>query len=329
MGIDSRNVRLRKFLPPASGTPANPAPVFATVTLPLATIERVEFGADEARDACLANAGPDQVTAIGGLWLLAEPWLALPKSPAGRIGRVYGDLLLRSGSPDNARRALEVFTTIEGGAWSDDDVALARQGRLRAMVATGRAGEAVAEAMELAKISEDPAVLVEAKYILAEAADKDLRKLVEDNPRWEQDHLVIPERHRLYHEALDLYLFPYLFHGSETEPAARGLWGATGIHQFVGETAHAVECARDIVAIYPDTPYAVQARQFLERLPKEAMQQDKDFQGVVAEDGTSFGLLHTQRLPPVRPEKRVPRSSTGLPWKIFVLHPFQTPRNNP
>ncbi len=276
IGIDAQNVRLQKPLAPPPGTPASAPPMSATVAIPLSVIEHVEFAGDDARDARLARATPDQVTDIGGLWLLAEPWLALPKSQAGRIGTVYGDLLLRSGTPDNAARALEVFTRIEEGSWSDEDVAHARQGRLRAMVATGRAGEAVAEAQELAKVSEDPAVLVEAKYILAEAADKGLRKLIEDNPRWEQDVFVIPERHRLYHEALDLYLFPYLFFGSETEPAARGLWGAAGVYQFTGETAQAVECARDLAAIYPETRYAVQARQFLDRLPKEAKQQDNE-----------------------------------------------------
>lgn len=274
IGIDAQNVRLQKPLAPPPGSPASAAPMFATVAIPLGMIERVEFAGDDARDARLARATPDEVTDIGGLWLLAEPWLALPKSPAGRIGVVYGDLLLRSGTPDNAVRALEVFTRIEEGSWSDDDVAQARQGRLRAMVATGRAGEAVAEATELAKVSEDPAVLVEAKYILAEAADRGLRKLIEDNPRWEQDVFVIPERHRLYHEALDLYLFPYLFFGSEAEPAARGLWGAARVYQFTGETAQAVECARDIAAIYPGTKYAIPARQFLDSLPQEARQQD-------------------------------------------------------
>jgi hypothetical protein len=183
---------------------------------------------------------------------------------------------LRTGKPGDAATALAVFSEIEKLSWSDDDTTLARQGRLRAMVATGDAASAVTEALELAKVSEDPAVLVEAKFILAEAADKQLRKLIEDNPRWEEDVNVVPERARLLNEALDLYLFPYLFFGSETQAATRGLWGAIGVHDFLGDKVLAREAARDLVAIYPGTPQARLASDFLATLPEEITSQDAE-----------------------------------------------------
>jgi len=57
----------------------------------------------------------------------------------------------------------------------------AKQGRLRAMVASGKAKDAVGEAEQLAASTEDPTVLIEAKYLLAETSAASLKKLLEDN----------------------------------------------------------------------------------------------------------------------------------------------------
>ncbi len=103
------------------------------------------------------------------------------------------------------------------------------------MVASGMVQEAVVEAKEIERIAEDPVVLIEAKFILAKAAEKALRKLVDDNPRWEEDAFVLPEHNRLYEEALELYLYPTLFFGSEIDVAARGLWGSVEVSRFAGD----------------------------------------------------------------------------------------------
>ncbi|MFZ4682859.1 MAG: hypothetical protein ACOYMS_10170 [Terrimicrobiaceae bacterium] len=273
-GFDAQTFRMQKPLPAPPGAPAGAPPMFATVTVPRANVVHIEFGADEARSKLFKDATPAQLPQIEAVWKQFEPWLPIAKSPAGNIGLVYGDMLLRSGDAANAQKALDLFTKIEKETWNQDDIVLAKQGRLRAMVATGNAKDAIDEALALAKISEDPAVLIEAKYILAEAADKGLRKLLDENPRWEEDILVIPERHRLYNEALDLYLFPSLFFGSESEPAARGLWGAVGVYQFTDATQDAVECARDLAALYPGTRYAKQAQDFLNSLPESQKHED-------------------------------------------------------
>ena len=273
-GFDGQVYRMRKALSAPPGAPAGAPPVFATVTVPRAHVVHIEFGADEARTGLLKEATPAQLAQIEAVWKQFEPWLPIAKSPAGHIGLVYGDVLLRSGDAANAQKALALFSKIEKETWNQDDIVLAKQGRLRAMVATGNARDAIEEALALAKISEDPAVLIEAKYILAGAADKGLRKLVEENPRWEEDILVIPERHRLYNEALDFYLFPSLFFGSESETAARGLWGAVGVYQFTNATQDAVECARDLTALYPGSRYAKQTQAFLDSLPESQKHED-------------------------------------------------------
>jgi hypothetical protein len=272
-GIDAQVVRLQVPLP-AAGNALSPA--LATVTIPRADIHHVEFVQDPARDHKLSAAGSAQLGEVALIWFKLQPWLGLPRSAASQAGLVYGDLLLRSGTPENAAKALDLFQKIEKETWNEDDKILARQGRLRAMVATGNAKGAVAEAVALEKISEDPAVLIEAKYILAEAAEKTLRKLIEDNPRWQEDFFVIPERNKLYNEALDLYLYPYLFFGSEAEPSARGLWGAIGMYRSAGDLKMALETARDLVAIYPGNRYTKQAAEFIASLPEDLRKEDHE-----------------------------------------------------
>lgn len=269
VGTDGTLLRLEVPLPTAPGAVASAAPMFASVSLPKADVARIEFAADPVLEALLKDLPVAKVPDLEARWPKLLPWLSMPRSPAGRAGNVLGDGLLRTDDPAQAAKALELFTLIEAEAWDETDRMLARQGRLRAMVATGRAKEAVAEAVELAAVTENPAVLIEAKYILAEADAAALRKLVEENPRWEEDVFVKPERERLYHAALDLYLYPSLFYGSETGPAARGLWGAVKLYEGANAPAAALECARDIVALYPGTKYAALARDWIASQPEE------------------------------------------------------------
>lgn len=267
VGYDGKYFRLQ--IPPSQ-----PGQPMITVTEPRSRVIQVEFAPDDSREELLRSATPRDLQKVSALWKRFEPYLDIPKSPSAEIGNVYGDLLLRSGDSARAAEALELFTRIEKESWDEDERMLARQGRLRAMVATGRAAEAIDEARDLARISEDPAVLIEAKYILAVAAADNLKRLLEDNPRWEEDVRIRPERHRLYNDAVDQYLYPYLFFGSETEQAARGLWGAIEIYQLVGEPQNGVEAARDLITIYPETRYAPLAREYLAGLPEEITQQD-------------------------------------------------------
>lgn len=274
VGFDGRAFRLQVALAqPAGSTVASTAPR-ATVSVPRAEVERIEFSADAARDEFLKTATTEQVDRVGILWRRAEPLLGIPRSAAGRIGLVYGDLLLQTRKPDDAAAALGVFRAIEAGAWNEEDKADAGRGRLRAMIATGDAKSAVREAMKLAETSEDPSVLIEAKFILGRAADEGLRKLVADNPRWQEDVNIIPEHARLLNEALDNYLYPALFFGSDAESASRGLAAAVELYRFVGNAPVAIETARDVVTFYPDAPAARPSREFLASLTKEQAQQD-------------------------------------------------------
>jgi len=260
---DANSFRLDVPLPARPGAP----PAFASVSIPKSQVASIAFARDPALEEILGSAAPGQLEKIAALWPAQLVWLDVPMSPAARIGRHYADLLLRSGGVENAGKAQEIFGLIESKAWSDSDRIAAKQGRLRAMVATGRAGDAAGEAARLADGTGDPAVRSEAKLILADSAASSLKKLLRDNPRWQDDAAVIPERNRLYHEAIDLYLYPSLFEGSEAAGAARGLWGAIEIYQLAGEPRNALECAKDIAIIYPGTEQAALANALIASLP--------------------------------------------------------------
>ena len=182
--------------------------------------------------------------------------------------------MLLTKDPAKAASALELFTLIEQKSWSDDDKARAKQGRLRSMVATGRATEAIDQAKQLAAESEDPEILIEANYIMAQSADKDLKTFLEENPRWEQDSTVIDRRHELYNRVLELYLYPALFYGSDNERAARGLWGAVGVYRASNQLPLAIETSRDIAVLYPATTEAKLAQDFLATLKPEELATD-------------------------------------------------------
>jgi hypothetical protein len=200
MGLEALKFRLEVPLPASPGSAPSASPVFASVSVPRADVDYIEFAPDPALEALLKSATPAQIAEIEARWSKAEPWLSIPRSSAARIAISLGGLLLQTGDTAQASRALELFKKVEAGAWSPVDTDSAKQGRLRAMVAMGNAKDAVAEAAELVNASEDPTVLIEAKYILASATDASLRQLLKDNPRWEEDLNVIPERHRLYNE---------------------------------------------------------------------------------------------------------------------------------
>ena len=269
---DPTMIRLRVSL----GGPALPGAgtAMATVGIPRTDIDAIEFKADPNREDRLRSATPDQIPEVEADWKRLEPWIGFPRSQAGAIGCKLGELMLLTKDPAKAASALELFTLIEQKSWSDADKARAKQGRLRAMVATGRATEAIEQAQQLAAETEDPEILIEANYIMAQSADKDLKTFLEENPRWEQDSTVIDRRHELYNRVLELYLYPALFYGSDNERAARGLWGAVGVYRASSQLPLAIETSRDIAILYPATTEAKLAQDFLATLKPDQLATD-------------------------------------------------------
>ena len=264
VSMDDRTIRLRVALNSRSSTQAT-----ATVSLNRADLASIRFAPDAALEERLQRASANDAPALEQDWDKARLWLEMPESPAGCIALALGNAWLRSGKKADAQRALDLVSLVEKSSWRPDDRTRAREVRLRAMVASGRAADAVDEATKLAEETEDPEILIEANLIRAQASERQLRKFLQENPRWMEDEYVIDERHRLHAQTLDLYLYPALFHGTDLARGARGLWGAIEVHRLAGDWPNAIETARDLVTFYPSTPEAALANDFLASLPAE------------------------------------------------------------
>lgn len=273
VSFDERFIRLELDIPSEGG--AAPQSV-ASIALPRGDVLSIDFALDTQRDAAIHSAAISDIPALEADWIIFKPWLEMPRSPSGSIACALGNALLATKERKNADRALELFTLVEEKSWQAWDKARAREGRLRAMTATGKAAEAIKEAKALAEETEDPEILIEANYLLAQAAEKELGEFLKENPRWDIDTNVIDHRHRLHNRVLELYLYPSLFFGTNNEKAARGLWGAIGIYRASGEERLAIETSRDILAFYPKTPEAEQARTYLASLKPEQLAADPE-----------------------------------------------------
>ena len=279
ISADEKFIRLQLDIPAQPGSTPQAVP---SIALPRSDVQSINFAIDTTRDATMRSAAIPDIPALEQYWEKLRPWLDFPRSPSASVACALGNALLATKERKNADRALELFTLIEEKAWQASDKSRAREGRLRAMTATGKAAKAIEEAKTLAAETEDPEILIEANYLMAQAAEKSLRAFLKENPRWKIDPAVIDERHQLHRRALELYLYPSLFFGTNNEKAARGLWGAVGIYRTSGEEQLAVETSRDILAFYPATPEAEQAKTYLASLSPEILAVNWELEGKMA-----------------------------------------------
>lgn len=234
-------------------------------TIPLGKVAFIDFEPVAADEALLASPSPERLQEIIAVWQARKRHLGRPNSSAGAFALAAARLHVAEGSPLGARRALVLYDAVIAGDWNDARRITARQGRLRALMVSGEVDQAMEEADQLGKSAAEPAVQIEARYILALGSLAKLKELDVENPRWEDDDEIRPQRELLFHEVLDRFLYPYLFYGSREEEAARGLWGAIEVYLYANAKVQAVRCAEDIVALYPDSAYAEHSRQLLAR----------------------------------------------------------------
>ena len=251
-----------------------PAPVAgqqaAVISINRNEVEKIIFGPDPDLETVIKDPVIGRTAFARLLWQRFEPFLSVPESPAAKAGIVYGDILLLSADANRHNEALDLFRRIETEAWNEQDRGRALRGRLQALLRLGRVDEASREAEEMAARTEDPELLLETKLLLAETRLAALRALLEENPRWSEDPPVQAQRKRLLNETLDLALYPFLFHGTSREQAAKGLWLVREAHLLAGDTDAAREVATDITVIYPQTRHAGPAREALQQKPPES-----------------------------------------------------------
>mgnify|MGYP006285274547 CR=1 FL=1 len=275
----------------------------ATVSIPRADLDSIDFAIEPSMEELISSPTPSHTAELDALWIKFGQWLAIPHSHAGRIGCSLGEALLASTNSQSTKKALEIFKEVEAKAWSQQDKERAKMGRLQAMLASGKASVAMSEAKELAVNKENATLLIQAKLIMAQARHKDFLKFLKENPRWNEDPLAIPERHQIYNEVLELYLYPALFFGSDSESAARGLWGAVDIYRTCGEIPLAIETSRDITTLYPDSPYASKATEFLSKLTPEQAAMDKEKAG---REALAMAVSKPEPSPPTAPQNESP-----------------------
>lgn len=235
-------------------------------TLAATQVERVEFGFRPGEEALFERRGSSTAAELKPWWDLWFPHLHRPSSRSGAWGVAYGNALVREEGEIGAEKALSLFDHLIAKAWSPDDKTAAKQGRLESLIAKGDLATATAEARLLARETEDPALLIEVEHLLAQADFQSLRELEEEHPRWVEDDEVRPRRHELYHRALDQFLKPHLFHATREEAAARGLFSAAELLLFGGEGGEAKARWEDLLKLYPETSFAVQAKERLAAL---------------------------------------------------------------
>ncbi len=186
------------------------------------------------------------------LWARKRPLLGQPSSNAGALGLQLGKVLLNSADPSDHANARDLYRIIETGDWDLGRRALAKRGRLHALVRVGAAAEVLAEARQIAEESDDPGLLLDAQHVLAMQRYQQLEELVEDNPKWFEDERLGPQVEALYHDLLDRFLYPFLFYGTESAAATRGLWQAAATYRLIGQPVRAEECYADLEKLYPN-----------------------------------------------------------------------------
>jgi len=235
-------------------------------TLPMERVDFIEFGFETGEEAVFNDLENISAEILESWWEFHFSNLHRPRSRAGVYGIAFGNALLRENPEVGAARALSVFDRIIERAWADHDKSLARQGRLRALIASGELETAVGEAQVLQSETEDPDLLIEVKFLLAEADFAQLKALVEEHPKWVEDDEVRPVRNELYHRIVDQYLWPHLFHATREEAAARGLMSAASVYESAAETELARAAYEDLGKLYPETPFSGPARERLDSL---------------------------------------------------------------
>lgn len=234
--------------------------------LPMDRVAFIEFGFEQGEEAVFRDLTKIPSDILETWWEFHFANLHRPRSRTAAYGLAFGEALLREKPEIGAARALSVFDRIIERAWAEEDISLAKQGRLRALIAADDLETAVEEAQVLASETEDPDLLIEVKHLLAQADFQQLKELQEEHPKWIEDDLVRPDRNALYHRILDQYLWPHLFHATRAEEAARGLLGAAEVYRFGGELELAQAALEDLQNLYEDTASYQAASTLLESL---------------------------------------------------------------
>jgi hypothetical protein len=247
---------------------------FAKREVAVDTVDFIDFSPIPGLEEAMANPkDAGQQAVMLKLWQEHSVRLRWPTNPIGKMGLVFAEALYEGGGNDLVERAMRIYALIEKEDWDELRRARAKSGRLRCLIRLQRFDEAIVEARQMAEETDDPRLVIEAGLVIAEGDFAKFKAFEEKHPRWDQDDELTEERIKRYHALLDQFLQAPLFYGAVEDLAARGLWRAVEVHQYVQEPLLAVERARDLVKLYPQAEEAVLAKKLLEVVDQSS---DKD-----------------------------------------------------
>lgn len=221
-------------------------------TLKMEGVDYIDFGFSEGEESFFSNIEQASTLALKNAWTAQYGNLHRPRSRTAKYGIAYANALLKEEGEFSQKTALEIFDRVGGNAWLDADRSTARQGRLRALIRLGELDRAFKDAAAYAKETEDPAILIEVRFLQAKVEFAQLKKLVAENPKWVEDDEVRPRRNELYHSSVDQFLWPFLFHGTDEEASVRGLRAAAEVYRSSGELELEKSCLNDLARLYPN-----------------------------------------------------------------------------
>lgn len=239
----------------------------------LADVDRVEFDETPKLKRFIDTAANRSAQDMLKVWEQQRPFVPVRGSLAADVGLATVKRIRDSKEEADYAAAERILEVIKKESWDPEKASAAYDLGLQILAASGKAEKAKQEAEEGLK-SEDKSRRIASSYALAMILIPEYKALIEENPRWEIDPIVRPERNRIYNRIFDLLLIPYLEYGLPAEPAARSLWELVQFYQFNGDTPNAVSVAKDIVTIYPNTSFRDPANQYLSKQPKESGEQN-------------------------------------------------------
>jgi hypothetical protein len=241
----------------------------STRLLQMKQVRMIDFGPVEGELQLIAAGEKAPREELANLWNSERGYLGLPNSNAGDIGLQLAGIFLATSERIDHVKARALYAIIEKQDWNLKRRALAKRGRLNALIKLGTAEEVIAEARIIAAEDDDPGLLLDARHVIALAEFDRFSKLVANNPKWIDDDTIRDQVEERYNKLIDHFLEPFLFYGTESAAAARGLWHAAKTYELIGQEARAVECLTDIEKLYARVSSEYPLAAMLEKLSTE------------------------------------------------------------
>jgi len=255
-------------------------------TLPYDQIGGLKFGLTMGERQLIAQAKAEAIPALRVFWEARKRTINMQGSNAGDFGLALAKALRQTNA---LAEALSIANEI-----IEKDNHPERRSRAKAesdtlafmeVMKTAKPDEVERRAWAVTEAADEsnPDLMLLVTGFLAGSEFTALKKIETENPRWMEDDEIKPQRERHYHLALDLALYPSLFHPLREAEAADGLWQAAQVYLHTRETPRAIAVLEDMLALYADSIHSAKARTLLTPM-KAALESGKAPAEVKPED---------------------------------------------